>query len=55
VESSAFAVLDEATRTSLSAEAGRRYVMLSVLSTAGLSARDAAALVDATPELELAA
>jgi len=51
IESAAIAVLDEANRTGLDADAGRRYVMLSVLSTAGLSARDAAALVDRTPEL----
>ncbi|MGN6326624.1 TetR/AcrR family transcriptional regulator [Pseudolysinimonas sp.] len=52
IEAAAIAVLDEANRTRLTAAAGRRYVMLSVLSTAGLSAADAAALVDATPELE---
>jgi len=55
IESAAIAVLDEANRTALDAEAGRRYVMLSVLSTAGMSAPDADALVDATPELEAAA
>jgi AcrR family transcriptional regulator len=51
VEASALAVLDEATRTGLDAETGRRYVMLAVLSTAGLAAAAADALVDATPEL----
>lgn len=51
VEASAIAVLDEATRTTIDAAAWRRWVMLSVLSTAGLSAAEAAALVDGTPEL----
>jgi AcrR family transcriptional regulator len=55
IEAAAIAVLDEATRTPVDASAGRRWVMLSVLSTAGLSAADADALVDATPELEAAA
>jgi AcrR family transcriptional regulator len=55
IEAAAIAVLDEANRRPLPTGAGRRYVMLSVLSTAGLSAVDASALVDATPELEAAA
>jgi AcrR family transcriptional regulator len=55
IEAAAIAVLDEATRTPVDAGAGRRWVMLSVLSTAGLSAIDAGALVDRTPELEAAA
>jgi hypothetical protein len=55
IEAAAIAVLDEATRTPVDAEDGRRWVMLSVLSAAGLSAADADALVDATPELEAAA
>jgi len=54
IEAAAIAVLDEANRVALGRAAGRRYVMLSVLSTAGLSARDGAALVDAAPELEAA-
>jgi AcrR family transcriptional regulator len=52
LESSAIAVLDEATRSALTTAAGHRYVMLAVLSTAGLDAAAAGALVDATPELE---
>jgi AcrR family transcriptional regulator len=51
VEAAAIAVLDEATRTAIPAPAGRRYVMLAVLSTAGLDAAAAGALIDATPEL----
>jgi AcrR family transcriptional regulator len=53
IESSAIAVLDEATRSTLPAAAVHRYVMLAVLSTAGLDAAAAGALVDATPELEV--
>jgi len=52
IEAAAIAVLDEATRTAIPADAGHRDVMLIVLSTAGLDAAAAGALIDATPELE---
>lgn len=46
IEAAAIAVLDESARGGIDPEGGRRVVMLSVLSTAGLSAADAATLVD---------
>lgn len=51
VESAAVGVLDEATRTGLSREAGHRLVMLAGLSAAGLGWQEADALIDGTPEL----
>ncbi|WP_400997283.1 TetR/AcrR family transcriptional regulator [Agromyces sp. GXQ0307] len=51
VEESAIAVLAEASRHDLPDAEGRRLVMLAVLGTAGLSWREAGALVAATPEL----
>lgn len=51
IEASAISVLDEATRTRLSAATGRRLAMLAVLSMAGLDAAGAARLIDETPEL----
>ncbi|SDY77199.1 transcriptional regulator, TetR family [Herbiconiux ginsengi] len=51
VEDAAIAVLDEAVRTDLSEAAGRRLVMTMGLSVAGLSWREANALLDATPQL----
>ncbi len=51
IEASAVAVLDEATRSALDPEAGHRLVMLSVLSTAGASWRDADRLIETTPDL----
>ncbi|MCS5735953.1 TetR/AcrR family transcriptional regulator [Herbiconiux daphne] len=51
IEDAAIAVLDEAVRTDLSDDAGRRLVMSVGLSVAGLSWQDALALIDATPEL----
>ncbi|MFF1879485.1 TetR/AcrR family transcriptional regulator [Leifsonia sp. NPDC058230] len=53
IENAAIAVLDEATRTGLSRDAGHRLVMLSGLSAAGLGWRDADELVAETPELAL--
>ncbi len=55
IEAAAIAVLDEATRSALPADVGRRYVMLSVLSAAGLSAAEADALLDRTSEPEAVA
>jgi hypothetical protein len=46
-------VLDEAVRADISHEEGHRLVMLVALSTAGLSWREAAELIDASPELAL--
>lgn len=51
IEESAIAVLLEAAATELGDDEGRHLVMLAVLSTVGLSWRDAGALIDATPEL----
>ena len=47
VEGAALSVLDEATRSALSREAGRRLVILAGLGVLGLSWREAAAVVDA--------
>lgn len=49
VESAAIAVLDEATRHDLSSAEGRRFVVLSVLSIAGLGAKEAAEILNALP------
>jgi AcrR family transcriptional regulator len=54
IEASAISVLDEATRTRLSASTGRRLAMLAVLGMAGLDAADAGRLIDETPELATA-
>jgi AcrR family transcriptional regulator len=51
VEESAIAVLLEAATTRMVDAEGRRLVQLAVLSTVGLSWRDAGALIDSTPEL----
>lgn len=51
IEQAAIAVLLEATASGLSRADGHRLVMLMALSTGGLSAADAAALIDSTPEL----
>jgi AcrR family transcriptional regulator len=51
VEDAAIAVLDEAVRTDLPEQEGRRLVMTMGLSVAGLSWRDANTLIDATPQL----
>lgn len=51
LEDSVLAVLDEATRRGLNGAEGHRLVMLSALSTAGLSWREAGVLVDSTPIL----
>lgn len=51
IEGAAISVLDEATRTALSAAAGHRLVMLCTLGTAGLGWREADALIDSTPQL----
>lgn len=51
IEESALAVLLESGRTALPQAEARRAVMLSVLGTAGLSWREAGALIDTTPEL----
>ncbi|WP_431278537.1 TetR/AcrR family transcriptional regulator [Leifsonia poae] len=51
IENAAIAVLDEATRTGLSREAGHRLVMLAGLSAAGLGWREADQLVEETPVL----
>lgn len=55
IESSAISVLDEAGRVGLPTASGHRYVMLAVLSTAGLDAAAAGALIDAAPELAVRA
>ena len=51
IEGAAIMVLDEATRTRMSAASGRRLAMLAVLAVAGLDAAAANRLVDETPEL----
>ena len=51
IEGAAIAVLNEATRTGMSAAVGRRTVMLAALSMAGLDAAGADRLIDETPEL----
>jgi AcrR family transcriptional regulator len=55
IEGAALSVLDEAVRADISRGEGHRLVMLVALSTAGLSWREAAELIDASPELTLAA
>lgn len=55
IEGAALSVLDEAVRDDISHDEGHRLVMLVALSTAGLSWREAAALIDASPELALEA
>ena len=55
IEGAAIAVLDEATRTRISATTGRRLAMLTVLSMAGLDAASAGRLIDETFELGAAA
>ncbi|MFF1632715.1 TetR/AcrR family transcriptional regulator [Leifsonia sp. NPDC058248] len=51
IENAAISVLDDATRTGLSREAGHQLVMLAGLSAAGLGWREADALIAGTPEL----
>jgi AcrR family transcriptional regulator len=51
IEEAAIAVLVEAAARELDDEEGRRLVMLAVLGTAGLSWREAGALIAANPEL----
>lgn len=51
VEDAALAVLEESTRSELSASDGHRLVMLNILSALGLGWREADALIDSTPEL----
>ena len=51
IEGAALSVLDEAVRADISRDEGHRLVMLVALSTAGLSWREAAELIDASPEL----
>ena len=53
IEGAALSVLDEAVRADISRDEGHRLVMLVALSTAGLSWREAAELIDASPELAL--
>ena len=53
IEGAALSVLDEAVRADISRAEGHRLVMLVALSTAGLSWREAADLIDASPELAL--
>jgi AcrR family transcriptional regulator len=52
VEDAALAVLEESTRSDLSAAEGHRLVMLNVLGTLGLGWRDAATLIDSHTELD---
>jgi hypothetical protein len=51
VEDTALSVLEESTKHPLSSRDGNRLVMLLCLGVVGLGWRDAAALVDSTPEL----
>jgi AcrR family transcriptional regulator len=51
VEDAALSVLDESTRSKLSASDGHRLVMLSVLGVLGLGWRESATLIDSTPDL----
>ncbi|MCS5717250.1 TetR/AcrR family transcriptional regulator [Herbiconiux sp. CPCC 205763] len=51
IEDAAIAVLDEAVRTDLSEQEGRRLVMAVGLSVAGLSWRDANELIESTAQL----
>lgn len=55
IEGGALTVLDEATRTRASRQRGHRLVMLTALSTAGLSWRAASELVSAHPSLHISA
>ncbi|MBF4634901.1 TetR/AcrR family transcriptional regulator [Agreia pratensis] len=55
IEGAALSVLDEAVRDDISHGEGHRLVILVALSTAGLSWREAAELIDASPELALEA
>jgi AcrR family transcriptional regulator len=55
IEGAALSVLDEAVRDDISHAEGHRLVILVALSTAGLSWREAAELIDASPELALSA
>jgi AcrR family transcriptional regulator len=55
IEGAALSVLDEAVRDDISHAEGHRLVILVALSTAGLSWREAAELIDASPELALEA
>jgi AcrR family transcriptional regulator len=52
IEESAIAVLVEAAKTGMSDTEGHRLVMLAALGTAGLSWREAGALIDTSPELD---
>jgi AcrR family transcriptional regulator len=54
IESAAVSVLDEAVRFPLSRAEGHRLVMLSALGAAGLSWREADAVIGSAPELRLA-
>ena len=53
IEGSALSVLDEAVRSNLSHSEGHRLVMLAGLAMAGLSWREASAIIDANAELAL--
>lgn len=55
IENAAVAVLEEATRTGLTPEAGHRLVMLAGLGAAGMSWREAGELIASTPELAFVA
>jgi AcrR family transcriptional regulator len=52
IEGAAISVLDEATRTGMSGREGHRLVMLSGLSVAGLSWREANDILSTSPELQ---
>lgn len=52
VEDAALSVLDESTRSELTASEGHRLVMLCVLGALGIGWREASALIDGTPELD---
>lgn len=52
VESAALAALNESSRENVDAHDAHRLVMLLVLATVGLSATEAAAVIDGNPELE---
>ncbi|CAN5145879.1 hypothetical protein BH09ACT6_BH09ACT6_23940 [soil metagenome] len=53
IEGAALSVLDEAARSDLSKGEGHRLVMLTGLAVAGLSAREATAIIEGNPELIL--
>ncbi|WP_426516581.1 TetR/AcrR family transcriptional regulator [Diaminobutyricibacter sp. McL0618] len=55
IEAAAIAVLDEATRTGMSDDEGRRLVMLNGLGTAGIGWREADELIQKTPVLRAGA